>query len=144
MKRILILLNFLLLTWSCQPNEPQHPIVGDWRWVSSTGGIAGLHLKPKNGDTHILRFTADGAFQVYTNSVLFYSGNYRLTSAESIYSDSREPSLVIDHFVRHKKDTINYYSSFLVNGTIIRRFSNTELELADNCYDCFGHLFARK
>ncbi len=143
MKKIIPLLALFLTNWGCQPTEPQHPIVGDWRWISSTGGIAGLHLKPKNGDVHILRFTAAGVFEVYTNNSLFYSGNYRLTGAESIYSNSKEPSLVVDHFIRHKKDTINYYSSFLMNGTIIRRFSNKELELADNCNDCFGHSFLR-
>ena len=142
-KRFVFLL-VMLLTWGCKQDELHHPIVGEWRWVSSTGGIAGWTLKPKNNDEHILHFTEDGIFDVYTNSVLFYSGSYRLTGTESIYSGSQELSLVIDRFVRHKKDTVNYYPYFPMNGTIIRKFSNKELELADNCYDCYGHSFLRK
>jgi hypothetical protein len=143
MKKIL-LLNLLLIAWGCQSNEPQHPIVGDWRWVSSTGGIAGWTVKPRNNDEYVPRFTASGTFEVYTNTKLFYSGNYRLTNTESIYSNSKEPSFVVENFVRHEKDTVRFYPIFPKNGTIISRFSNKELELADNCYDCYGHYFLRK
>ena len=143
MKKIL-LLNLLLIAWGCKPDELHHPIVGDWRWVSSIGGIATLILKPRNSDEHILRFKADGVFEVYTNDVLFYSGKYRLSAAESIYDAEQKPSLVIDDFVRHKKDTVNFYPLFPMSRTIIRQFSNKQLELADNCNDCFSHSFVRK
>ncbi|MRS65824.1 hypothetical protein [Larkinella terrae] len=146
MKKILPLLTFLLTIWGCQSNEPQHPLVGDWRWVSSIGGIATLHIKPSNNDVRILRFKEDGVFEVYSNQYLLYSGSYQLTNAKSIYSTDKEPGIIVSNFVSQKKDTINFYPLYLMNGnnSIIRKVSTRELELADNCDDCFGHSFVRK
>ncbi|RRB04447.1 hypothetical protein [Larkinella rosea] len=145
MKKILPLLTLLLITWGCQPNEPKHPIVGDWRWVSSTGGIATLHLKPRDNDVRILRFKEDGIFEVYSNQALLYSGNYQLINAKSIYNADKEPGISVSNFVSQKKDTINFYPLYLMNGnnSIIRKVSTRELELADNCDDCFRHTFTR-
>jgi hypothetical protein len=60
----------LLLLIGCERNELQHPITGEWRWVSTTGGFAGQTIRPKAGDDVLMRFTPEKTFEVRTNQVL--------------------------------------------------------------------------
>ena len=141
MRKILIL--FFLTVLGCTTDEPRHLVVGDWRWVSSTGGIGGWTLKPKNNDERILRLTADGKFEVYTNNVLFFSANYHLSNRKSSSDRAQELVLTVDNAVIHQRDTVNYYPSF--GDGRIGELSNTELELVEDfCNDCYGHSFVRK
>lgn len=55
------------------------PLIGDWEWVRSTGGIAGLTLTPASeGYTVVLRFASDGRAEWWRDGVLTQSTTYQI------------------------------------------------------------------
>jgi hypothetical protein len=143
MKKLVNLLIINLIAWGCQPNEPQHPIVGDWRWVSSTGGIAGWTVKPRNNDERILRLTADSKFEVYTNNKLLFSADYHLSNKKNGSDRTEGIRIIINNPVNHRKDSLNTYPGLW--GGRISELSNTSLQFVeDYCDDCYTHSLVRK
>lgn len=58
----------------CTP--PQPALTGKWKWVETTGGIAGITTRPNMGETYILDLASNGQYTYSKNSTTLYSGSY--------------------------------------------------------------------
>jgi hypothetical protein len=92
MKKLSFLIVFAaLFAFSCKNDVVLATVVstslaGEWRWVSSTGGIAGTTITPTSaGYERKLILTSDFKFSRYKSTVLEKSGTYEITKAKSIY-----------------------------------------------------------
>ena len=134
MKKLSFLLVFAaLFTFSCTKEEvvateASSSLAGEWRWVSSTGGIAGKTYTPTSeGYERKLVLTSDFKFSRYKDAVLEKSGTYEITKAKSIYKTE-----LID-FIKFSDGT----------SLVIMNQSANELSLSDNFYDGFGEVYQR-
>lgn len=134
MKKLSFLLVFaVLFAFSCSKedvgaNETGKSLAGEWRWVSSTGGIAGKTYTPASeGYERKLVLTSDFKFSRYKDAVLEKSGTYEITQAKSIYKTE-----LVD-FIKFNDGT----------SAVIMNKSADELSLADNFYDGFGESYQR-
>lgn len=108
--------------------ETTNSLVGEWRWVSSTGGIAGRTITPTTaGYERRLILTADLKFSRYKDNTLESSGTYQITPGKSIY----------------KPEQVDFIK--FSDGTSVVLMSQTtdELSLADNFYDGFSESYQR-
>ncbi len=134
MKKLSFLLVFaVLFTFSCakeevEATEASSSLTGEWRWVSSTGGIAGKTYTPTSeGYERKLVLTSDFKFSRYKDAVLEKSGTYEITQAKSIYKTE-----LVD-FIKFSDGT----------SLVIMNQSANELSLSDNFYDGFGEVYQR-
>lgn len=134
MKKLSFLLVFaVLFTFSCTKEEvvateASSSLAGEWRWVSSTGGIAGKTYTPTSeGYERKLVLTSDFKFSRYKDAVLEKSGTYEITQAKSIYKTE-----LVD-FIKFSDGT----------SLVIMNQSANELSLSDNFYDGFGEVYQR-
>jgi hypothetical protein len=105
-----------------------HPVVGEWSWVESVGGIAGVRLTPQSeGYTKKQVFRRDTTFLEYRNDSLIFSAKYSISKKVVWNSDTAEV-LEIEGFSIEQ---------------IIGFQGNDSLELTEHCIDCFEHLFIR-
>lgn len=109
-------------------SESTSSLVGEWRWVSSTGGIAGKTITPSSaGYERKLILTTDLKFSRYKDNILESSGTYQITQGKSIYKSEQ-----VD-FIKFSDGT----------SSVIISQSASELSLADNFYDGFGEVYQR-
>lgn len=134
MKKLSFLLVFAaLFTFSCTKEEgvateASSSLAGEWRWVSSTGGITGTTTTPTSaGYERKLVLTSDLKYSRFKNSSLEKSGTYEITKAKSIYKTE-----LVD-FIKFSDGT----------SLVIMNQSANELSLADNFYDGFGEVYQR-
>jgi len=68
-----------------EPNTGQvASLSGNWRWVRSTGSIAGITVTPENsGKTMEITFTADNIFNKYVDNQLVYTSPFELGQKDS-------------------------------------------------------------
>jgi hypothetical protein len=86
MKIKFILFLILLFTLSCHktkeydPTSPQN-LIGDWMWIKSTGGIAGMTYTPEStGETRKISFSANWIFKTYIDGVLTFEEPFKTDS----------------------------------------------------------------
>jgi hypothetical protein len=134
MKKLRFLLVFTtLFTFSCTKdkvvaNESSTSLAGEWRWISSTGGIAGTTITPTSaGYERKLVLTSDFKFSRYKDALLEKSGTYEITKAKSIYKTE-----LVD-FIKFSDGT----------SSVIMTQTAEELSLADNFYDGFSEVYQR-
>ena len=119
----------LLFNFSCKKEsvDANNLLTGEWRWVSSTGGIAGVTITPASaGYERILLLTSDSKYSRYNNNVLEKTGTFEIIKAKSIYKIELVDFIKYDDGIRS-----------VINVT------GNELSLADNNYDGFGETFKR-
>lgn len=123
MKKIFLSL-LIPLVFSCgrlEESSQKELLIGNWEWISSTGGINGKTETPiSTGKNIILSFTKD-SIKIFENGNLKY---------KNIYNFSLEKSL-LDNKI---KEMINYKNEIKTSYQI--QNSNT-LILTDDCFDCF-------
>ncbi|AYA37131.1 hypothetical protein D3Y59_08745 [Hymenobacter oligotrophus] len=92
------LLSAVLLLAGCSTDRDVAPLdaqlQGSWRWVQTTGGIAGVRLTPANtGYQEEIRFESNGSFYRLRDGKVIDSDTYSLffTSAPA---DNRTPNLI--------------------------------------------------
>lgn len=121
------LLFMVLICTSCS-KDGQHDstnVVGEWRWISSIGGIGGWTLTPKTeGFTKKLKFT-DRDFLMFKNDTLIESTVYSLNEI----NDSTRGKF----FLLKSSNGLQYE---LV-------LQQSKLELIESCYDCYVHFYER-
>ncbi|MER0440815.1 hypothetical protein [Emticicia sp. W12TSBA100-4] len=124
----------VLFAFSCTKEEVSATkestsgLVGEWRWVSSTGGIAGKTITPTSaGYERKLVLTADLKFSRYKDNTLESSGTYQITQGKSIY----------------KAEQVDFIKFSDGASLVIMSQSASELSLADNFYDGFGEVYQR-
>ncbi len=108
-------------------NSQKELLVGNWEWISSTGGIDGRTETPQSTGKNIKLSITKDSIKVYENSVLKQKNSYKI---------SREKS-VLDNKV---KDIIIYNSGFRDSFMID---SQNQLHLIGDCFDCFGSSYKR-
>lgn len=109
-------------------SESTSSLVGEWRWVSSTGGIAGKTITPSSaGYERKLILTTDLKFSRYKDNILESSGTYQISQGKSIY----------------KAEQVDFIKFSDGASSVIINQSASELSLADNFYDGFGEVYQR-
>ena len=129
MKKLFLL---LVLVWaiSCErqdENSAKESLIGNWEWISSTGGIDGRTETPASTGKQVKIVITKDSVKVYENSVLKQKNSYKI---------SREKS-VLDNKI---KDMIIYNSGFRDSFMID---SQNQLHLIGDCFDCFGSSYKR-
>ncbi len=116
MKKSLLLTLIGFTIWSCSNNDDNTNIsfLGNWNWISSSGGIAGITETPEStGDERKIEITTD-SLKGYINGSLNFKSKITI--------ETNEPREVI----------------VLENGfRIIVDFNDNNLLLIDECVDCF-------
>ena len=122
--------SLLLLLLGCQTNgtAPDAPQVsGNWRWVSSSGSIAGRTYTPMS-EGYNVRFVFDGNhLRAFRNDSLIATSQITLAGDEITY----QPSLSVFVF------------GGLSDTQTIQVLGGDTLALADPCCDRFSHLLVR-
>lgn len=112
-------------------NEPyeNHPILGLWSWIESTGWPQPLS-PARAGYRKTIAFDADGRFRAFKNDSLIRSTDFKITM-ENFFGDQRAvPVLQIDD------DPARFAISFPAADTLL---------LQENCDDCLDrHMYARQ
>lgn len=123
MKRIIIAIFAFLAIFSCRNDDSLdiEPLVGDWNWVSTIGGINGqIYDTPAStGNTIKLSFTSDSKYTITTNGSVTEQGTF------SLYKDVSN----LDHIER----TYIYFSSN--NYLMIRNNAENNLYLSQDAND---------
>jgi hypothetical protein len=121
-KKIASLLIFTLLVVvfnSCSKNDGEE-IVGNWRWVQSSGGMAGIIETPVSTGKNILLIITEDEIQTYENDSLKETTGYTIKYGNSLLQDMKTLIIVKDQGVNQ---------SFEIN--------DDHLVLYDECYDCY-------
>jgi len=131
MKKITFLLLLIIYCSACKKDDSvisSSGIIGEWSWISTCGGIAGICYTPRSTNQRInLVFTVDSMYKSFINDTLKDSGKfhvYRLISADT-------------------KDTSNIlqYGSTSDLFSIIR--DTLYFSPGDLCFDCFSTNYQR-
>lgn len=123
MKTILLLLfSFLMISFAgCQKENVNTGLVGKWEWVSTSGGIAGIHQTPQTlGYTYTIAFTKEGQYELYDkNNLLVSSSPYTIVNAVSIFDNKEHSMIQSDNLMRSsfeiRKDSL-FLSQEVVDG----------------------------
>lgn len=117
MKTIFLsLLSVFMLSWSgCQKDTVSTELVGNWEWVSRTGGIAGVHQTPQTlGYTYTVVYTKDGIYEQYDqNNQLVVTYPYKVIKAVSML-DNKEHDMIQLNNAMNSSFEIRKDSLFLV------------------------------
>lgn len=81
MNKILLLLCAIFMAVSCRSDDESRVAnyVGTWNWVSTFGGLSGIHETPENtGKTASITFTEDYHYTVRENNIVVNEGTFDL------------------------------------------------------------------
>lgn len=128
MKKIGFLILLLLIVYGCKKNNPlefSSSLIGEWSWINSCGGIAGICYTPKSTNQRInLVFTADSMFNTYRNDTLKISAKFQTyllppsdmpgTPNVIKYNSSNQVKFSIIHYTLHLDDFCcdGFYSTY--------------------------------
>lgn len=97
--------------------------------------------KPKATERIVVQFTAGGQFSIRQNDTLAYSGTFKITKAQSIYSGKEtlkvETKLLMTGYQQKIRQII------VIDG-VVTTLSDSKLSIGDNRYDGYGSSFVRK
>lgn len=110
--------------------EEYQSIIGEWIWVESSGGIAGMTYKASNIDNRKRIYNADGSFELYHNDTLESKGTYRIVIGNTIRDENQQPLIQYS-----TSDSTEFTQSFDVSAE--------HLVLFDEFYDGFTNLYTR-
>ena len=122
MKTIFISLCAVLITFvtGCQKENSVNVttgtgLVGQWEWVSTTGGIAGVHQTPQTlGYTHLIAFTKDSLYELYDKDKhLVSSKPFVVYNDISIFTTKLHPMIKADNLLRSSYE-IRHDSLFML------------------------------
>lgn len=103
-------------------------LYGEWTWVESQGGIGGWTLTPESENLTRKLVIDDFYYEKYVNDSLVLKTEYDLTISEDVLLGTEEKTVI--RFPSGEEQAI-----------II---SKTELQLIEQCFDCFHHRYKRK
>lgn len=123
---------------SCKKDELssiEKRLVGEWAWISSTGGLLGVTLRPDNeGFNESYLFQKNGKFTLYRDTLTLDNHFYWIEIGSSIY---------------HSDDVFLLKLGNQDHTQVIRSYSfefssEEELRLWEECNDCFEIILKRK
>ncbi|HNW57389.1 MAG TPA: hypothetical protein PLR88_01815 [Bacteroidales bacterium] len=132
MKKYAILVLIIIAScYGCKKEDSfisSSSIIGEWAWVSTCGGIAGVCYTPETTNQRInLVFTVDSMYKSFKNDTLKDSGRFHVY--KSISADTKETSNVLQYGTTSQIFTI-------VCDTLY--FPKPQL-----CFDCFESNYRR-
>ena len=124
-----------LMVFCSQPTEPTYAsdeerILGEWNWLSSSGGIGGVTETPETvGFSQTYAFAADDTLYLFKADTLIGRIPYKLGIGSTVAGDSF--SVIFTYSSEYP-----HWSYFFAG--------NDTLELSENADDGFGHTLKRK
>lgn len=115
----IFVLILLFIFSSCSKNDGEE-IIGNWRWVQSSGGFAGAIQTPASTGKNVLLKITEDEIQTYENDTLKETTGYTIKYGNSLLQDMKTLIIVKDQGVNQ---------SFEIN--------DNHLVLYDECYDCY-------
>jgi len=108
--------------------ESNNDLKGEWIWVESVGGIGGWTLTPESQNVTKKLVIDDATFSEFVNDSLIFKSTYTLGISEKVLIGTTEKT-----YIRYESGN---QQAILINGA--------DLELIDQCYDCYFHRYRRK
>ena len=140
MKRIILVL-IVLLNSSCTDDQSLNDetikgeLQGSWRWVASTGSIAGITITPENsGKTMSISFTEDDNFKKFIDGEEVYYSPFVLTN------DDDKINIQYTTFALFESQGLGF--DHQVNQMIEFEDEN-KINMIDPCCDNFVFTFVR-
>jgi len=131
MKKVIFLLSMTILCNGCAKDDTfisSSSLIGEWSWISTCGGIAGICYTPKSTNQRInLVLTVDSMYKSFINDTLKDSGKfhvYKLISADT-------------------KDTSNVLQYGSASQTFLIIRDTLYFPKGDLCFDCFSTNYKR-
>jgi hypothetical protein len=135
LKTTLLALAVVAMALTACKDKPTDPatsdLVGNWAWIESVGGIAGMTLKPDAQNWRSLEFQANGKYLEWRNNDIIMNSTYAVVKGESIFGDG-----IVD-LIRIPATGEN------ANTLILRRSHNDTLIVDDNHIDGFRSTYIR-
>ena len=133
-KIFLFVLTAYLITdcesYPINPAPAKYQLVGEWLWLSRTGGITGGTITPNEGTKQTIKFSPDSLYSVYSNDSLIYRYNFNMQKKRTIYS--------VDSL-----DVICFQSMSMSGQRVILRLTYDTLMLGDNLVDGYTYLYKK-
>ena len=104
-------------------------LIGEWNWISSTGGIGGFKYTPSSTSVQRkITFASDSVFRLYQNDSLKTESKYHVSMM--LASNGLDTIKV----VKYDGSSIRQYFEIQSDGTMV---------LSDECMDCYIHEYKR-
>jgi hypothetical protein len=118
---------------SCEKDDPKLPegadrLIGEWRWLSSSGGMAGGQLFPEHPDDRMLKFMSNGSY--FCNC----------EPAVGTFSIGEPEWPMFEHRIFYTQIPDTHRMSDVQDA---RFLSADTLILTDACRDCYMHTYVR-
>jgi len=131
--RLILTFIALIMMVSCNKENTSSVIstslTGEWNWISSTGGIAGIKYTPETtGEKRRITFDTDSVFRFYRNDTLKIECKYHLLKVPT--SDGLDSTKLVSYTYT----TIRQYYEVQSDGVLV---------LSDDCMDCFMSQYKR-
>ncbi len=128
---IYFFISLVLMVAGCSKEDDcsqSNDLKGEWIWVESVGGIGGWTLTPESQNVTKKLVIDDATFSEFVNDSLIFKSTYTLGISEKVLIGTTEKTFI-------QFETGNQ-KAILINGA--------DLELIDQCYDCYSHRYRRK
>ena len=132
MKQYLLLLALIIV--SCSSSEDKNVCIddacidGEWRWLESSGSIAGITINPQTEMLSRKLVIDETKYTEIVNNNIVLETEYEYVKSGELSGFNRD-SLVL------KLTTGNWYVVYLENDT---------LELIEPCFDCWSHRYVQE
>ena len=127
---ISILSILILISLGCQDNDPLKDInlKGEWIWIESVGGFWGVTNNPENTMQNRKLIIDDQFYKLYKNDSLLFESTYQIEISEKplLKTDFRTLIILDSHYINQAFN-----------------IEENELELIDQCHDCFTRRYLR-
>jgi hypothetical protein len=130
--KIIFLFSFILIfnLIGCKKEDECFKAVGlngEWVWIESVGGFGGSTLTPDSERIMKKLIIDDFKYKEFVNDSLVLETEYELGISDETLLGTKEKT-----FIR--------FESGVEQAIVI---SDSELELIDQCFDCYNHRFKR-
>jgi len=126
MRHLMItILAVILLTGCSKDTDEGNDLLGNWKWVETSGGMDGTIESPQTTGDDILLQITESSIRRYVNGDLESDMTYTLQTGESIRGGQQE--------------IITYENEWKQS---VERSGN-QLILYDECFDCYQHEYIK-
>ena len=135
MKTLIAILLFpiVIINFSCTKESNSSlnvSITGKWKYLYKSGGFTGKDtLYPQVNELVILSLNVDNSYSTSVNGQITARGIYKITTLQSIFTNSNQPAIQFDYFSP--------------NSGLLIELTEPNLTFVDNHYEPFGSLYRR-